>query len=308
MILKQYDTNIANSIEFAYALGSLENETIILEAQLSGDAANDIKRMHNEMKRNKVKLQCNISNCITKGTKVRIEVLKAISDKFKNEEERWIITMFDPKPVIKVTNIRTRKEKIFTYQDAVRKFGDQLTQEDLKESYETAGSLYEHEMTCTFVVLKDEHMIRHQKPGPSSARLPAAKVNNPARSFAGAFADQHTNNNIFSKNRAMEPNTERTYEYEYEMEINSRGGRGNGYKGKTYRGNNYRGNTHRGNNYRGNNYRGRGNDRQNNNGYYNKNRNSYNQEENEFQRQKGQKRQGEEPSEFNGTANWAKRK
>ena len=41
---------------------------------------------------------------------------------------------------------------------------------------------------------------------------------------------------------------------------------------------------------------------------YNKNRNSYNKDENDFQRQKGQKRQGEEPSEFNGTANWAKRK
>jgi hypothetical protein len=56
-------------------------------------------------------------------------------------------------------------------------------------------------MTCTFVVLKDEHMIRQQKPGLSSARLPAAKVNNTARSFAGAFADHRTNNNtnIFSK-------------------------------------------------------------------------------------------------------------
>jgi hypothetical protein len=305
-----YDTKIANSIEFAYALGSLEKETITLEAQLSGDAANDTKRMHREMKRNNIELQCNISDCTTKGTKVRIEVLKAITNKFKNDEEKWTITMFEPKPVIKVTNIRTRQEKILNYQEAVRRFGDKLTQEDLKEAYETAGSVYEHEMTCTFVVLKDEHMIRHQKPGPSSARLPAAKVNAPARSFAGAFAEQHTNNstNIFSKNQTRQPNTERTYDYEYESEINTRGGRRNIPKGNTYRGNNYRENNYRGNNYRGNSYRGRGNNNQNNNGYYNKYRNSYNKDENEYQRQKGQKRQGDEPSEFNGTANWAKRK
>jgi hypothetical protein len=246
LVLRQYDQNIANSIAFAYALGSLYKDTLTLEAQLNGDAANDIKRMHGEKKRNNEEVQCNISNCITKGTGVRIEVLKAITNKFRNEEERWIITMFDPKPVIRVTNNRTRQEKVLTYTDAVRRFGDQLTREDLQDAYEKAGSFFENEMSCTFVVLKDEHMIRRwqERPGPSMASFSATtSTNSQARTFAGAFTEQNrnTNRNLPSKEQTYRANSERkTYEYETQTQASNRIGRG-GTGGSHYKNQRQRG-------------------------------------------------------------------
>ena len=134
-------------------------------------AANEIKRLHNDKRyRDGNQNQINISNCMTQATKVRIEIFKAIANKHRGEQERFYVSMNEPRPVLKVTNNRTRAEKVMTFTDAVVKYGQEMTTEELKGAYEKAGEGFKGQMTSTFIILKEQNIIAKPAYDPELAR------------------------------------------------------------------------------------------------------------------------------------------
>jgi hypothetical protein len=99
-----------------------------------------------------------ISNSINVGTRVRIEILKAIAKKMTNEHEFAYVVSFISRPVIhfKLKNDTTLKPlKSYTFIDAVKQFGSKLNKTDLLGAYAKAGKAFTGQLEQNFVVLKE---------------------------------------------------------------------------------------------------------------------------------------------------------
>ena len=99
-----------------------------------------------------------ISNSINVGTRVRIEILKAIAKKMTNEHEFAYVVSFISRPVIhfKLKNDTNLKPlKSYTFIDAVKQFGDKLDKKDLNAAYAKAGKAFSGQLEQNFVVLKE---------------------------------------------------------------------------------------------------------------------------------------------------------
>jgi len=139
------------------------NETLpMVEVKLDSiEYAVDIRKAFAE-KRKKEKLsgcleRVFLSNSINIGTRVRIEILKAIAKRTSNTKELAYVASFISRPVM---HIRTRSggdgpTKSYTFIDAVKQFGSQLKHEDLLDSYAKAGRSFTGQLEQNFVVLKE---------------------------------------------------------------------------------------------------------------------------------------------------------
>lgn len=95
-------------------------------------------------------------NSVTLGTRVRIEILKAMAKCFASEQEIMYVSAFSSRPLLHVrpkeTGSRTRA---FTFADALSRYGRQLRQGDLGEAYRRAGAAFRGQLQQNFVVLHD---------------------------------------------------------------------------------------------------------------------------------------------------------
>jgi hypothetical protein len=99
-----------------------------------------------------------ISNSINVGTRVRIEILKAIAKRISNTHELAYVASFISRPVMHVrlrSDKNARPSKTFTFIDAVKQFGSRLKPEDLQESHAKAGKAFHGQLEQNFVVLKE---------------------------------------------------------------------------------------------------------------------------------------------------------
>ncbi len=99
-----------------------------------------------------------LSNSIDVGTRVRIEILKAIAKRISNDRDFAFVASFISRPVmhIKPRNERDNKlTKSYTFIDSVKQFGDQLRKNDLLEAYAKAGKAFAGQLEQNFVVLKE---------------------------------------------------------------------------------------------------------------------------------------------------------
>ena len=99
-----------------------------------------------------------ISNSINVGTRVRIEILKAVAKRVSDANELAYVASFISRPVmhVKPRNDKTAKPmKSFTFIDAIKQFGSRLRREDLQDAYAKAGNAFLGQLEQNFVVLKD---------------------------------------------------------------------------------------------------------------------------------------------------------
>jgi hypothetical protein len=99
-----------------------------------------------------------LSNSINVGTRVRIEILKAISKKISNANELAYVASFISRPVMHIKQRNERGErpaKSYTFIDAVKQFGSRLKHDDLLDSYAKAGRSFTGQLEQNFVVLKE---------------------------------------------------------------------------------------------------------------------------------------------------------
>ena len=99
-----------------------------------------------------------ISNSINVGTRVRIEILKAIAKRTSTAQDLSYVASFISRPVM---HVRSRNDKnakpakTYTFIDAVKQFGSRLKTEDLLEAYAKAGKAFLGQLEQNFVVLKE---------------------------------------------------------------------------------------------------------------------------------------------------------
>jgi hypothetical protein len=99
-----------------------------------------------------------ISNSINVGTRVRIEILKAIAKRISNAQDLAYVASFISRPVMHVrerTDKNAKPSKTYTFIDAIKQFGSRLKNEDLLEAYAKAGKAFAGQLEQNFVVLKE---------------------------------------------------------------------------------------------------------------------------------------------------------
>jgi hypothetical protein len=147
-----------------YASQGRNNDTLpVLEVKLDRvEHAVAIRKAFAE-KRKKEKLsgcleRIFISNSINVGTRVRIEILKAIAKRTSTAQDLSYVASFISRPVM---HVRSRNDKnakpakTYTFIDAVKQFGSRLKTEDLLEAYAKAGKAFSGQLEQNFVVLKE---------------------------------------------------------------------------------------------------------------------------------------------------------
>jgi hypothetical protein len=100
-----------------------------------------------------------ISNSINVGTRVRIEILKAIAKKVTNDQDLAYVVSFISRPVmhIKLKNdLANKPSKSYTFIDAVKQYGSRLNKTDLQAAYAKAGKAFSGQLEQNFVVLKEQ--------------------------------------------------------------------------------------------------------------------------------------------------------
>lgn len=106
------------------------------------------------------------SNSVTQTTRVRIEVLKALSKRMTTDAEVAYVQGFISRPVLQYhakegcRSVADGIGRSYNYVDAVAKFGKKLTTKDLTAAYVRAGTTFFGSMSQYFIVLSDELVNR----------------------------------------------------------------------------------------------------------------------------------------------------
>ena len=87
------------------------------------------------------------------GTRVRIDILKAIAKKYSGDKQDFHVAGFSSRPVLQIREIGTEKKPmILTFIDAVTRYGRELVEGDLVEAYRRAGRAFQGQLQQNFVV------------------------------------------------------------------------------------------------------------------------------------------------------------
>ena len=103
---------------------------------------------------------------MTLATRVRTDIMRAISKKFSTDKEEMFVTAFTSRPIL---HIRNKEEGLvvgsvsLTFSDSVSRFGGSLTEEDLGEAYRRAGVVFRGQLQQNFVVLHDKSWKRPER-------------------------------------------------------------------------------------------------------------------------------------------------
>ncbi len=98
-----------------------------------------------------------ISNCVTLATRVRIEIMKAMTKKFKTDKEEMFVMGYVSRPVIHVKPRSANQRSMWLcFSDALVRYGSGLKEADLGEAYRKAGVSFRGQLEQNFVVLHDK--------------------------------------------------------------------------------------------------------------------------------------------------------
>ena len=98
-----------------------------------------------------------IANCVTLGTRVRLEVLKAIARKCAAPNNAdMFVQGFTSRPVLQVKPKNGGEQSALTFVDAISRYGSKVKDADLVLAYERAGMSFVGQMRQNFVVLTDK--------------------------------------------------------------------------------------------------------------------------------------------------------
>ena len=97
-----------------------------------------------------------LANSVTLGTRVRVDILKAMAKCFTTEREIMYVSAFTSRPLLHVKQKEAGARSMsFTFSDALIRYGQQLRQSDLGEAYRRTGNSFKGQLQQYFVVLYD---------------------------------------------------------------------------------------------------------------------------------------------------------
>ena len=97
-----------------------------------------------------------LANSVTLGTRVRLEILRAIARKCSNASEDFFAIGFTSRPVLQVRQKSGGGQYAMTFVDAVVKYGGRVGESDLRLAYDRAGVTFRGQMQQNFVVLTEK--------------------------------------------------------------------------------------------------------------------------------------------------------
>jgi hypothetical protein len=114
---------------------------------------------------------------VTQSTRVRIEVLKALSKKLTTPTETAYVQGFISRPLLQyrvVDGCQSSASGVgrgYNFVDAMAKFGTKLSSSDLSLAYVRAGTTFTGAMSQYFVVLEDKFVVQGGPTGINRAPL-----------------------------------------------------------------------------------------------------------------------------------------
>jgi hypothetical protein len=99
-----------------------------------------------------------MSNSVTLSTRVRVDIMKAISKKITGAKESAYVASYSSRPILHVRSTGKGGEVInraYTFIDAIIKYGQLLLRCDLDEAYRRAGTTFRGQLEQHFVVLHE---------------------------------------------------------------------------------------------------------------------------------------------------------
>jgi hypothetical protein len=165
--IKKFNKNIGDrEVKWAHTFSKPSITPIIMEIKLgSKESALNIKRIFRDLKRDDIRIEDDmyVTNNYTQATRVRIEIMRAIVKKCATEEDRMFLNQYCNRPFVRVTNTRTRIEKVMTFTDLVQNYGCRVEDKDLDLAYKRAGKKFKGQMGQIFGVLKETaELNQHQ--------------------------------------------------------------------------------------------------------------------------------------------------
>jgi hypothetical protein len=99
-----------------------------------------------------------MSNSVTLSTRVRVDIMKAISKKIASSNESAYVAAYSSRPILHVRSTGTNGEVInraYTFIDSIIRFGKVLLRCDPDEAYRRAGTAFRGQIEQHFVVLRE---------------------------------------------------------------------------------------------------------------------------------------------------------
>jgi hypothetical protein len=173
-VLNKIEPGASDHIIFS-SLGSRNQRFIpLIEVKLdSRELAMKIRRQFAQKKREVDFGRVFIANSVTLGTRVRVDILKAIADHHSTDKETNWVSAFVSRPMI---HVRTKeggsRVGSYNFSDALTRYGAKLNQKELNAAYKRAGSAFKGQLQQFFVVLSEQGLgdaMEAAVAGPSGA-------------------------------------------------------------------------------------------------------------------------------------------
>ena len=97
-----------------------------------------------------------LANSVTLGTRVRVDILRAMAKKFSTEGEELFVIAYTSRPLLQLRRKEAgNRSMAFTFSDAIARYGKNLTEGDLGDAYRRAGVAFRGQLQQNFVVLHE---------------------------------------------------------------------------------------------------------------------------------------------------------
>ena len=100
-----------------------------------------------------------ISNVVTQATRVRADILRAVSDHWSSSGKvKMFVSSFNSRPVLHVTDLPNSPSRAMTFSNVIDRYGKNIKQENLEFAYHHVGKSFVGQLAQNFVVLWDSHV------------------------------------------------------------------------------------------------------------------------------------------------------
>ncbi len=97
-----------------------------------------------------------ITNSVNLATRVRIDMMKAISRKLTTPDVQAYVVGFISRPVMHVKKRSTNSQRSYTFVDAINFYGHLIQPLDIAIAYKRAGKAFDDQLEQNFIVLNED--------------------------------------------------------------------------------------------------------------------------------------------------------
>jgi hypothetical protein len=96
-----------------------------------------------------------ITNSVNLATRVRIDIMKAISQKVASDRVKSYVVGFISRPVMHVKKLSDGSQRTYTFVDSIMAYGNLIRPADLASAYKRAGVAFDGQLQQNFVLMTE---------------------------------------------------------------------------------------------------------------------------------------------------------